>query len=189
MYGILDKSEGIVKVHNKIYEQLIYEYMTSNVKTNELINKDMNLYNNRDSFVTSDCYLDFPRVMRKFQQFIKEQYSDRDKDFLERNARLVFLAFLKPIINGNGFDFKEVQISQEKRLDVVITFLDRKYIIELKIWRGEKYHQKGLRQLVDYLESQSVNKGYLLIFDFNKGKEFKEEKIKMNNKEILAVWT
>ena len=38
-------------------------------------------------------------------------------------------------INGIGFDFKEAQISEEKRLDVVITIQDKKHIIELKIWR------------------------------------------------------
>lgn len=78
---------------------------------------------------------------------------------------MIFLAFLKPIINGKGFDFKEVQISQEKRLDVVITYLDQKYIVELKIWRGKEYHQQGLQQLADYLESQNMDQGYRLIFN------------------------
>ena len=32
----------------------------------------------------------------------------------KRNGRLLFLAFIKPIINGIGFDFKEVQISENK---------------------------------------------------------------------------
>ena len=85
-------------------------------------------------------------------------------------------------------DFKEVQTSQEKRLDVVVTYLDKKYIVELKIWRGEKYHQKGLEQLVDYLDKQNVDKGYLLIFNFKQNKEYKWERINLDKKEIYAVW-
>jgi len=45
---------------------------------------------------------------------MKKEYSKKDLPFLERNGRLIFLAFLKPIINGKEYDFKEVQISEEK---------------------------------------------------------------------------
>ncbi len=145
-------------------------------------------YNFRENFIQEDGYLDIEKVLRKFQLFIKEQYSDKDQDFLERNGRLIFLAFLKPIINGKGFDFKEVQTSQEKRLDVILTYLDKKYVIELKIWRGQKYHEEGLKQLSDYLDIQGLNKGYLVSFDFNKGKEYKEELIDKDGKQIFAVW-
>lgn len=47
---------------------------------------------------------------------MKEQYSDRDSKFIEKQGRLLFLAFIKPIINGVGFDFKEAEISQKNCL-------------------------------------------------------------------------
>ena len=119
---------------------------------------------------------------------MKEEYSSKNENFLETHGRMLFLAFLTPIINGVGFAFKEVQISEEKRLDVVITYNSNKYIIELKIWHGEEYHEKGLNQLVDYLNINEENKGYLLIFNFNKNKEYKKEKIVLDNKDILAVY-
>ena len=126
--------------------------------------------------------LNIEKILIKFQEFMKEQYSSIDKNFLEREGRLLFLAFIKPIINGVGFAFKEVQISEEKRLDVVITYNKNKYIIELKIWRGEEYHEKGLKQLADYLHINNENKGYLLIFNFNKNKEYKKEKLIIEKK-------
>ena len=119
---------------------------------------------------------------------MKEQYSSLDADFIEREGRLLFLAFIKPIINGVGFDFKEVQISEEKRLDVVIVYNANKYIIELKIWRGEKYHQRGLKQLADYLDINEQEKGYLLIFNFNKDKEYKKEELVVDGKYIVEVF-
>jgi hypothetical protein len=119
---------------------------------------------------------------------MKEQYSIKDLNFVEEHGRLLFLSFIKPIINGVGFDFKEVQVSEEKRLDVVITYNNFKYIVELKIWRGEKYHEKGIKQLSDYLDIHSLEQGYLVIFNFNKNKEYKQEKIQENNKKIFAIY-
>jgi hypothetical protein len=121
---------------------------------------------------------------------MKEQYNRKDTTFIERNGRLLFLSFIKPIINGRGFDFKEVQVSEEKRLDIVITFGNKKYIIELKIWRGDSYHQAGIRQLCDYLDRQNENQGYLLIYDLRKesGRIGDLEKIEVRGKKILAAW-
>jgi len=102
----------------------------------------------------------------------------------------LFLAFIKPIINGRGYDFKEVEVSEEKRLDIVITFENQKYIVELKIWRGETYHQEGIRQLCDYLDRQNQTSGYLVIYDLRKemGKQGEWEKIEKQGKEIYAAW-
>ena len=120
---------------------------------------------------------------------MKGQHSTKDLDFLEKDGRLVFLAFIKPIINGGGFDFKEVQISEEKRLDVVITYMNHKYIVELKEWYGQSYHEKGVAALAGYLEKQEQDKGYLLIFDFRtEKKNWKHERIQTHGKNIFAVW-
>ncbi|RAK08637.1 PD-(D/E)XK nuclease superfamily protein [Halanaerobium saccharolyticum] len=183
LYGIFKKENGRLSVHNKIYEQRIYNYLISKIE-NEL---KTDAFDFRYNFI-DEGNLNLKAVLERFQTFIKEQYSCRDREFLERNGRLIFLAFLKPIINGKGFDFKEVQISQEKRLDVVVTYLDQKYILELKIWRGEEYHKQGLKQLADYLESQGMEEGYLLSFNFNQNKEYKNRELTVDDKKIYAYW-
>lgn len=75
-------------------------------------------------------------------------------------------------------------------MDVVITFKNRKYIVELKIWRGESYHREGIKQLCDYLDRQNETTGYLLIYDLRKerGKVGESEKIEISGKEILTAW-
>ncbi len=183
-YGILDKDEKICKIHNRIFEQRIYMHiLTRMIRThaNPRVGTPSDIY-----VVGKD--LDMPQVMRKFQEFMRENYSSQDADFLEREGRLIFLSFLKPIINGKGFDFKEPNIGEERRMDIVITYYDKRYVLELKIWRGEAYHQAGLQQLSDYLDLYGLEKGYLLIFNFNKNKEYKEETITFKNKEIFTVW-
>lgn len=66
----------------------------------------------------------------------------------------------------------------------------QKYVIELKNWRGDKKHQQGLRQLVDYLERIGHGQGGLTIFEFTqKGqKSWKQERIQVEGKKIFAVW-
>lgn len=183
-YGVF-RGNGIIKIHNRVYEQRIYNYLTSNVevRTNELSD-----YNYENRFMAAHNALNFQDILTTFQQFVKEQYSDRQRDFLESEWRLLFLAFLQPILNGRGYTFKEVQISREKRLDVVVTYHQYRYIIELKKWYGEKYHQEGLSQLATYLEIHGVHKGFLLIFDNRKKKTWKTATIQHNGKEIFAVW-
>ncbi len=183
LYGIF-KREGSIQVHNRIYEQLIYDYLASRMLTRPQSAK----MNYGGSFMQDEGGLDMDNVLRKFQSFMKEQYSSKNNHLIEREWRLIFLAFLKPILNGQGHDFKEVETSEEKRLDIVVTYLHYKYIIELKLWRGEKAHQKGLKQLTGYLEKHSVAKGYLLIFDDRKQPSWKEELITHEGKEIFAVW-
>lgn len=182
-FGYFKNVNGKVKVSNRVFEQMLYNYYSSRLENK----MDMSKYNFKENFIVKSG-LDFEKILLRFQQFMKEQYSSIDSKFIEREGRLLFLAFVKPIINGVGFDFKEVQISEEKRLDIVVTYLSSKYIVELKIWRGTEYHKKGLKQISDYLDIQALNKGYLVIYNFNKDKEYKREKISYEGKEIFIVY-
>ncbi len=185
LYGILIPSErGYCKIHNRIFEQRIYAYMISKSMQTEY--GDINSFGGPE-YCTADG-LDIKLILRRFQAFMQENYSQRDRKFLEREGRLLFLAFLKPILNGRGFEFKEPVVADEQRMDIVISYQKQRYVIELKRWYGEKYHQKGLQQLCDYLDIYSLKNGYLLIYDFNKGKSYKEELIQFQDKEIFAVW-
>jgi hypothetical protein len=184
IYGLFVNQNNRIAIHNRIYREVLLNYMTSKLHRQQLSNgSDFG-----GDYRNDDRTLNMEAVLIGFQSFMKREYSKKDRTFLERNARLVFLAFLKPIINGAGYDFKEPQISEEKRLDVVITYYEHKYIAELKIWRGEKLHQKGLVQLCDYLETQQLSEGYLLIFDHAKVKNWASEWITFQNKRVFMVW-
>jgi len=185
LYGILIPSEHKrCKIHNRIFEQRIYAHMMSKFMQTQY--GDINGFGGPE-YVTAEG-LDVKLILQRFQAFMRENYGKRDRKFLEREGRLLFLAFLKPIMNGRGFDFKEPTVADERRMDIVITCQDKRYVVELKRWYGEKYHQRGLQQLSDYLDIYSLKEGYLLIYDFNKGKSYKEELIQFQDKDIFAVW-
>ena len=183
IYGIFANNNGLV-IHNRVYRELIVEYMTAKLLRIQY-SKGANFssgYKNDDNSINMEL------VLLKFQAFMREQYSKKDRDFVERQGRLLFLAFIKPIINGSGYDFKEPQISEENRLDVAITYYQFKYIAELKIWRGEKAHEKGLIQLAQYLDKQGFNEGYLLIFDHSSIKSWASKWEEVQNKKIFMIW-
>jgi hypothetical protein len=184
LYGIFVNKNNNLTIHNRIYQEVLLDYMTVKMQMSQL-NRGVDFgagYKNPDKSLNMEI------ILTKFQTFMREQYSKHDREFLERNGRLVFLAFLKPIINGSGHDFKEPQISEERRLDVIITHLQHKYLAELKIWRGQALHEEGLLQLCDYLDRLSLTEGYLLIFDHSKRKIWKKGWTEVDGKKIFMVW-
>ena len=60
-------------------------------------------------------------------------------------------------------------------------------MIELKLWRGDEYHKRGRRQLVEYLEYYHLDKGYLLSFNFNQKKETGVKEITIDGKRIVEA--
>ncbi len=185
LHGIFRDGNGHgLKIHNRIYNEVLLNYMSFKV----LLAQPRDSMEVGMSYKNNDDTLNMQSTLLGFQAFLKKEYSKKDRDFIEKQGRLVFLAFMKPIINGKGFDFKEVQISEERRLDVVITYMREKFVAELKIWRGEKAHAKGLKQLCNYLDIQGLDEGFLLIFDHSEVKKWDSGWVETQGKRIFIAW-
>ena len=78
---------------------------------------------------------------------------------------------LSLIINGSGDYCVESQTRDNKRMDLLIDEKGERFIIELKIWRGEKYPAEGEQQLAGYLKRMRLDQGYLLTYSIKKSKE------------------
>ena len=118
-----------------------------------------------------DGMLNVPKIMEHFissQRIIRGEMNEK---FIEDEGRERFLTFLSPIINGTGTYSVEEQTRDRRRMDVVIHYLGKRYVIELKIWRGERYNEEGEKQLRGYLDYFGLETGYMLSFNFNKNKE------------------
>jgi len=48
---------------------------------------------------------------------------------------------------------------------VICCYKNQKEVVELKLWYGERKYEEGLEQLVRYLESENLSRGYLVVFD------------------------
>ncbi|BDU51124.1 AAA-like domain-containing protein [Haliovirga abyssi] len=183
MYGILIEKQGKVVISNKIFEVLLYNHMIGDM----IVNRHIKTTPNRNQFIKENNILDMEKILEKFQLFMKSEYRDKDEKFIEREGRLLFLSFLKPIINGEGFYFVEPETRQDNRMDIVVVYNKIKYIIELKIWHGEEMKKQGIKQLCGYLEGQGEDKGYLVIFNFNKGKKYEKKMVEIDGKILFEV--
>jgi len=188
MYGVLARSkDNKLIIHNAIYEMKIYSYLTEKMKTE---NFDLIKLQPSAKYVTDEGSLNMPLILEKYSEYLKELYDDHQSKFIENNARLLFSIFMKSIINGVGFMYREAVISDRRRLDVMITYNQFKYIIELKIWYGEAYYEEAKGQLVDYLKREQLEVGYMIIHDFRKKlhRRFSSETLEMNDKELKVYF-
>ena len=97
------------------------------------------------------------------------------------------MLYLKPIINGTGNYYIEAQTRDQTRTDIIVDYLGKQYVIELKIWHGNEYNKRGEEQLAEYLEYYHLDKGYLLSFNFNKNKQTGLKEIQFGDKTLVEV--
>lgn len=185
MYGIIKESDRIVRISNRIFEIRICDYFISKDETK----KTRKVSGVLQCDVVHDGKFDMELALRKFAAHYGEIFSDNDTEFLERHGRLLFLSYLKPLINGKGFYHIESQLIDLRRMDIVVDFGPDQFIIELKLWSGKAKHEEAYTQLHGYLESKYANIGYLLTFDFRKdsNKIRKTEWVEVNGKRIFDV--
>ena len=131
--------------------------------------------------------LNMKQILESFIRSFTDIYGNKDEKFLEEDGRRYFLLFLRPIINGTGNYYIEAQTRDARRTDVIIDYLGKQYIIELKIWRGEEYNRRGVEQLGDYLDAYHLKKGYMLSFNFNKDKEIGIKEVIAGDKVIVEA--
>ena len=125
------------------------------------------------------------RILEKFVEYFDDIYGDRDEKFLEADGRRYFMLFLKPIINGTGNYYIEARTRNDEQTDMIIDYLGQQYIIEMKIWHGNAYNERGEKQLSDYLEYYHVDKGYMLSFNFNKNKKIGVRELVLGEKLLI----
>lgn len=192
MYGFIRNEHNTCVVFNKLFEITLYKQFLGESRYDEL----KQLGTSEKSIFIEDGVLNVPKIMQHFidsQRFIydrlkgetEEEAEKRTEKFLENEGRERFLTYLSPIINGVGTYSIEEQTRDRKRMDIVIHYLGKRYIIEVKIWRGERYNADGEQQLIGYLDHFGLDVGYMLSFNFNKGKKIGVERISVCGKTLF----
>ena len=183
MFSYIRDKNGRVVIHNLIFEEALFLYFTLDytIKNNAKLSPfQLNYVRNGK--------LNMEHVVTRFADLMHQEYRKNDEEFLERQGRLVFLSFLKPIINGIGFYYVEPQTRDNRRMDLVVTYDKQEFIVELKIWHGDKYEELGRDQLSEYLAIRGMDEGYLVTFDFSKNKQDAAPQwIEWNGKRIFEV--
>jgi hypothetical protein len=185
--GSASANSGYAKISNPILEMRLSEYFIvkdANIDRAKNAVSD-SLYNT----ITANGRFNMELCLRKFAEHYREIYSQNDLPFLERHGRLIFISYLRPLINGRGFLHIESQFTDIRRLDVVGDYGSEQVIIEVTLWKGEAAQEDAYQQLVGYMNSKNAKEGYLLTFDFRKARlEIpKTEWVKVGACEVFEV--
>lgn len=77
-------------------------------------------------------------------------------------------SFVQVYLDGSfpqrKLQFKEVEVAKGRSDNLLIVDVE-KYPFEVKIWKGQKYYEKGLKQIKYYIDHENVSYGFYIIFD------------------------
>ena len=185
MFGFVKNKNGMLVVANRIFETWLYNFYLSaaDMQKKEIYAASLM---DKNQFIVNGC-LNMRLILEKFVVHFNDLYGDQNETFLEEEGRKYFLLYLRPIINGIGNYYIEAQTRGQKRTDVIVDYRGHQYVIEMKIWRGQEYNNRGEKQLAGYLDDYHVNKGYMVSFNFNRKKETGVREIVFNDKVIIEA--
>lgn len=157
----LVEDQPSVRIANPIYAELIPRSLTYVMQANLSLN--MAWYQRPDGSI------DLLALLRAFQRFFaqnSEAWLGR-YDYKEAGPHLMLMAFLQRLVNGGGRIHREFAVGSG-RADLVVSWRQWRYVLELKIRYGEHSQQEGIEQLSGYLDRLGEREGYLLLFDRRK---------------------
>jgi hypothetical protein len=160
--GLISDTPERLGPSNPIYAEVIARTLTDSMQQRLLRdNKEYQLPR-----YLKDGRIDMDFLMRDFQQFWRENSAIWEECFNYKEAapHLILMAFLQRVINGGGQIIRDMGAGTG-RLDLCLVYERRKYPIELKLWRGEKSLEKGIRQTLGYMDVYGVTEGWLALFN------------------------
>ena len=187
-YGVLKASEdGFCEIANPIYQYCIIQAFRP------LLNGLERQYLPEDAYASDYLNqkgkINMRRLLANFQDFIARagyrilQVPDTPQEFIGQHLLFSYFdAFVRQI---HGFMYLEVR-SGRGRMDLIILHQQMKYIVETKIWEGNKRYQAGKRQLAKYLKLEQVQEGYYIVFDHRLTPQARAEEETIEGKAIVS---
>lgn len=184
MFGFVKNVCGSAVISNRIFETVLYNLFLSEEALSSDIYKAA--LHEKSSFIQNG-FLNMDFVLERFVVHFNDLYGDLEETFLEEAGRRYFLLYLKPIINGTGNYYIESRTRNMERTDVIVDYNGEQFVVELKLWRGNAYNERGEEQLLGYLDHYHLRKGYLISFNFNKKKQTGVKKILFGEKILVEA--
>lgn len=174
-YGVIaEGADGMCEIVNPIYQYRIMRAFKPIVNglEQEYLSED-----NRKGFqdyLAPDGHIRMEALLDNFRDFIARagfkilQVPEKPQEYVGQYLLFAYLSQFVQIVGGTMY--LEVQTGRG-RLDILILHMDRKYIVETKIWGGDNRYQAGKNQLAAYVKLEKAMEGYYVVFDHRKTPE------------------
>ena len=174
-YGVIrEGTDGMCEIINPIYQQCIMQAFQPLLNGLEDDYFPENISPGFSEYLISDGQIEMGLLVENFKDFITRagykilQVPETPKEFV---GQYLLSAYLDQFIRTvGGTMFLEVPTGRG-RLDLLILYNQQKYIVETKIWEGERRYTAGKQQLAAYLKSEGATEGYYVVFDHRQNPE------------------
>ncbi len=162
-YGLIKNKDGRAIVANNIYKAMFIKVFFKEVEAYQ----EIPLH----GYVLPGNTLDMEKILLHFEQYITQIGVNafyKEKKPYERTGQFLLTAWLYQFVRGGVGDLRYEVPSGFGRMDIILTYNERKYIVETKINRHNltRTLKDGVTQVSEkYMASESVDEGFLVIFD------------------------
>ena len=178
-YGVIARgNDGMCEIVNPIYLYCILQAFKPVVNGLEDAYLQEEVREGFLDYLTSTGQIDMESLLDNFRDFIARagfrilQVPGTPQESVGRHLLLAYLDQFIKLIGG----FMHIEVPTGRgRMDIIITLNQQKYIVETKIWRGDRRYQAGKKQLAAYLSSEGVTEGYYVVFDHRQDPEQRVE--------------
>ena len=168
-YGVIAKGpEGLCEIVNPIYQQCIVQAFQPLINGLEGDYFSENSDTDFIDYLAPTGLLLMAPLLDNFKAFIARagfrilQVPDTPQEFVGQYLLYTYLDQFVRSVRGDMY--LEVQTGRG-RMDLIILHNGEKYIVETKIWEGERRYQAGKKQLSAYLKLEGAREGYYVVFD------------------------
>jgi hypothetical protein len=164
-YGLIKNRDGKAIVANNIYRaRYVKTFFREAQAYREIAIREYTLPGNR---------LDMGRILLDFDQYIAQIgvrafYKYKEDKPYEKTGQFLLTAWLYQFVRGGKGELRYEVLSGLGRMDILLTYKGKKYIIETRMNQGNltRTLHDGVTQVSGkYLASEAAHEGYLVIFD------------------------
>jgi len=166
-YGLIKESDGKAVVTNNIYKAIHIKAFFKEVQASRGIKVQ--------GYALPGDRLDMERILVEFSRYIAQigvrAFYEKDKPY-EKTGQFLLTAWLYQFVEGGEGELRYEVPSGLGRMDILLTYKGKRYIIETKVNRDDEVKailEEGINQVAgQYLPSEGVAEGYLVVFDARK---------------------
>ena len=189
-YGVLKKShDSLCEIANPIYHYCIMQTFLPTINGLEQQYLPEEADTDLVDYLIADDQINIRLLLANFNDFIARagyrilQVPNTPQEFIGQYLLFGYLdTFVRQI---HGFMYLEVRTGRG-RMDLIILHQQSKYIVETKIWEGNKRYQAGKRQLAKYLKLEGISEGYYVVFDHRQKSEARLEEETIEGRLIIS---
>ncbi|MCP4579968.1 MAG: hypothetical protein GY839_00005, partial [candidate division Zixibacteria bacterium] len=163
--GVIDEVDGYVAVPVPLYAKRLIKAF------HPLFNGEIDYYitsahDTLSQYQSADGGLNINALLKEYRRYVHRRgFRAFDTDNLKEAAWHYSLdGFIYFFVERlGGLTFIEIP-SGRGRIDILIRYRDKSYIIETKLFSDNTYFKRGKGQLAEYLKSEGLAEGYYVVF-------------------------